>query len=75
MDTRILNRTWGELRGKLKQRYGQLKDEDLVLVEGGENELMKKLQQKLGKSWKELNALLADLLLSDHEKGHTSGAS
>lgn len=73
MDTRILNREWGMISGKLRQRFGQLTDEDLLLVEGREQELMMQLQQKLGKSWKELNTLLADLILANRQRKEISG--
>ena len=39
-----------EVKGKLKQRYGQLTDDDLRFNEGKEDELLGRLQQKLGKS-------------------------
>jgi uncharacterized protein YjbJ (UPF0337 family) len=38
------------VKGKLKQRYGQLTDNDLSFSEGKEDELLGRLQQKLGKS-------------------------
>lgn len=42
--------SWNELKGKLKQKYASLKDDDLMYTEGKEDELMGKLQKKLGKS-------------------------
>ena len=41
---------WNELKGKLKQKYGQLTDDDLTLAEGKEEELLGRLQQKTGKA-------------------------
>jgi uncharacterized protein YjbJ (UPF0337 family) len=41
---------WNELKGKLKQKYGQLTDDDLAYSEGREDELYGRLQQKLGKT-------------------------
>lgn len=41
---------WNELKGKLKQKYAQLTDDDLKLVEGKEDELLGRLQKKIGKS-------------------------
>lgn len=38
------------MKGKLKQQYGQLTDNDLTYVEGKEDELYGRLQQKLGKT-------------------------
>jgi uncharacterized protein YjbJ (UPF0337 family) len=42
--------SWNELKGKLKQQYGNLTDDDLVFAEGKEDELFGRLQKKLGKS-------------------------
>lgn len=41
---------WNEIKGKLKQKYGQLTDDDLTFAEGKEEELLGRLQKKLGKS-------------------------
>lgn len=41
---------WNEVKGKLKQQYGQLTDDDLTYVEGKEDELLGRLQKKTGKS-------------------------
>jgi uncharacterized protein YjbJ (UPF0337 family) len=41
---------WNELKGKLKQKYAQLTDDDLTFAEGKEEELLGRLQQRLGKS-------------------------
>jgi uncharacterized protein YjbJ (UPF0337 family) len=52
---------WNEIKGKLKQKYGQLTDDDLIYAEGKEDELYGRLQMKLGKTKdeirKELNKL------------------
>ena len=45
-----LKGNWNEVKGKLKQRYGQLTDNDLSFNEGKEDELLGRLQQKLGKT-------------------------
>ena len=41
---------WNEVKGKLKQKYGQLTDNDLAFAEGKDDELLGRLQQKLGKT-------------------------
>ncbi|MBT1702431.1 general stress protein CsbD [Chryseosolibacter indicus] len=41
---------WNEVKGRLKQRYGVLSDEDLTLYLGREGDLICKLQKKLGMS-------------------------
>ena len=45
-----LKGNWNEIKGKLKQKYGQLTDDDLVFAEGKEDELLGRLQKRLGKS-------------------------
>ena len=45
---------WHEVKGKLKQKYGQLTDDDLTFAEGKEEELLGRLQTKLGKTKEEI---------------------
>jgi uncharacterized protein YjbJ (UPF0337 family) len=45
---------WNEVKGKLKQKYGQLTDNDLTFAEGKDEELLGRLQKRLGKSKEEL---------------------
>jgi len=56
-----LKGNWDEAKGKLKQQYAQLTDEDLEYAEGKGDELVGRLQQKLGKGKKEVVKLLNDL--------------
>jgi len=41
---------WHELKGKLRQKFAELTDNDLDYAEGQEEELLGYLQKKLGKS-------------------------
>lgn len=50
--------SWESLKGKLKQRFGELTDDDLMYEEGQDQEMWGKLQQKLGKTEKEIRSLL-----------------
>jgi uncharacterized protein YjbJ (UPF0337 family) len=52
-----LKGSWNEIKGKLKQEYGHLTDDDLAYTEGKENELVGRLQQKLGKTVDEVKGL------------------
>ena len=45
-----LKGNWNEIKGKLKQKYGELTDDDLTFAEGKDDELLGRLQQRLGKS-------------------------
>ena len=49
-----LNGEWNEFKGKLKQHYGNLTDDDLTYEEGKEDEMWGRLEQKLGKAKKEI---------------------
>jgi uncharacterized protein YjbJ (UPF0337 family) len=42
------------VKGKMKQKYGELTDDDLIFAEGKEDELLGKLQKKLGKTKDEI---------------------
>jgi uncharacterized protein YjbJ (UPF0337 family) len=53
--------SWNELKGKLKQQYGNLTDDDLVFAEGQEDELLGRLQKKLGKSKDEVRQMIGKL--------------
>jgi len=52
---------WNEAAGKLKQQYASLTDNDLLFIEGKEEELLGRLQQKLGKTREEIHKLLAKI--------------
>ncbi|MGB3180299.1 MAG: CsbD family protein [Cyclobacteriaceae bacterium] len=52
---------WNEKKGKLKQKYGNLTDDDLTYAEGKEEELYGKLQKKLGKSKDEVKKIVDDI--------------
>lgn len=54
MTTLQLKGSWNEVKGKLKQKYAELTDDDLTFAEGKEDELLGRLQQKLGKAKDEI---------------------
>lgn len=54
MDKLEIKGNWNEVKGKMKQKYGDLTDNDLAYTEGKEEELIGRLQQKLGKSREEI---------------------
>jgi uncharacterized protein YjbJ (UPF0337 family) len=45
---------WNVIKGKLKQKYGDLTDNDLTFIEGKEDELLGRLQTKTGRAKQEL---------------------
>ena len=52
--------TWDETKGRLKQKFAQLTDDDLLYTEGKEEELYGRLEKKLGKNREEVQKLLEE---------------
>lgn len=51
METKLqIKGNWDALKGKLKQKYAILTDDDLLFVEGKEDELLGRLEKKLGQT-------------------------
>lgn len=61
MDKLNIKGNWNELAGKLKQKFANLTDDDLLFKEGKEEELWGRLQQKLGKTKEQIRNLIAKL--------------
>ncbi|MCH8486819.1 MAG: CsbD family protein [Candidatus Cyclonatronum sp.] len=53
---------WNQIKGKLKQEYGELMGDDVTYVEGREDELIGQLQEKLGKTKEEIAGKIKSLL-------------
>lgn len=49
---------WNIIKGKLKQEYGDLTDDDLTYTEGKEDELLGRLQTKVGKTKDEIKSFI-----------------
>lgn len=45
-----LKGNWNIVKGQLKQKYGDLTEDDLTYVEGQEDELLGRLQEKTGEA-------------------------
>ncbi len=56
-----LKGNWNEMKGKLKQKFAILTDSDMLLVEGKQDEMLGRLQTKLGKTKEEIQKLIAEL--------------
>ena len=61
MNTTELTGNWNELKGKLKQKFAELTDNDLMYDEGQKDEMYGKLQITLGKSKEELHKIIKSL--------------
>ena len=53
--------SWNEVKGKLKQKYAQLTDDDLTFAEGKDDELLGRLEKQLGKTKEELRTEIESL--------------
>ena len=56
-----LKGNWKEIKGKLKQEFASLTDDDLLFEEGKKDELVGRLQKKLGKTKTEIHHLIKGL--------------
>jgi uncharacterized protein YjbJ (UPF0337 family) len=50
MDKLEIKANWNEVKGKAKQQYADLTDDDLKYQEGQEDEMLGRVQKKLGKT-------------------------
>lgn len=61
MNTTEVKGNWNEQKGKLKKQFATLTDNDLLFEEGKKDEMLGKIQVKLGKTKEELHAIIAAL--------------
>jgi len=61
MNTTELKGDWEQQKGKLKQKFATLTDNDLLFAEGKKEEMLGRLQTKLGKSKEELHRIISGL--------------
>jgi uncharacterized protein YjbJ (UPF0337 family) len=52
---------WNELKGKLQAKYGELTDDDLAYQQGKEDELIGRIQQRIGESKDEVKRIIDNL--------------
>lgn len=61
MNTTEVKGNWNEQKGKLKQKFAILTADDLLLVAGKKDEIIGKLQVKLGKTKEEVRKIIEGL--------------
>jgi uncharacterized protein YjbJ (UPF0337 family) len=61
MNTTEIKGNWNEQKGRLKQKFASLTDNDLMFTEGKKDEMLGRLQIKLGKTKEELHKLITEL--------------
>ena len=61
MNTLTFKGEWNEVKGRLKQKYSQLTDDDLTYAEGRDDELLGRLQKRLGKAKDEIQKIVSSI--------------
>ena len=61
MNSYSIDSTWNQVKGKLRQRYGQLTDDDLQFAEGKGEEMLGRVQHKLGLGAEAFHSMLNDM--------------
>lgn len=61
MNTQEFKGNWEQQMGKLKQKFAILTDNDVLLLEGKKEEMLGRLQVKLGKTKEELHKIISEL--------------
>ena len=61
MNTTELKGNWEQQKGKLKQKFATLTDNDLLFAEGKKEEMFGRLQIKLGKTKEDLHRIISGL--------------
>ncbi len=61
MSTKLSDRNWEEQKAKLKEKFAALTESDFIFICGKEEEMIGKLEIKLGKTKKELCEILRKL--------------
>ena len=61
MNTTEVQGNWEELKGKLKMKFATITDNDLMFAEGKKDEMLGRLQIKLGKTKEQLHSIIEAL--------------
>jgi len=61
MNSNEINGNWNTTKGKLKQKFAMLTDNDLMFAEGKKEEMIGRLQIKLGKTKAEMQKIIEAL--------------
>lgn len=69
-----LQGSWNSIRGKVKEKWGQLTDDDLLIASGNVEQLYGRIQQKTGQTKQQLQEFFSDLLQGSRSGGeHATG--
>ena len=56
-----LKGNWNEAKGKIKQEYAEITEDDLLFEEGQEDELIGRIQEKTGKTKEAVKSFIDSL--------------
>ena len=65
MNAQEIQGHWDQIRGKVKEKWAELTDDDLRLVEGNVEQVVGKIEQKTGEARRSVEAFLDDLVSGD----------
>lgn len=60
MNTLELRGRWNIAKGKLKQKFAQITDDDFAYIEGKEEELLGRIQKRTGRTREEIERVIAE---------------
>lgn len=60
MSTLSMKANWNIVKGKLKQKWAKLTDDDLQFVEGKEDELVGRIQKRTGETRDQVESVVAE---------------
>ena len=64
MNKLTLKGDWNVAKGKLRQKYAQLTDDDLVYEKGREDELLGRVQKRVGQTREEVERVVGEIFKS-----------
>jgi uncharacterized protein YjbJ (UPF0337 family) len=63
-----LSGNWNEVKGRLKQKFALLTDNDMLLVEGKSEEMLGRIEARLGISKAEIQKFISEIQSKDSKK-------
>ena len=66
MSTLTVKGNWNIAKGKLKQKFAQLTDDDLQFIEGKEDELIGRIQKRTGDARKKIKRAVDECCGCNH---------
>lgn len=61
MDRLELKGNWNQIKGRLKQKYANLTDDDLRYEEGKDDELLGRIQKRTGQTREQIIKMIKDM--------------